>query len=211
MRITGQAEFFETWQSTKDWLLDNYSSGDAELDADLRMDRLTMRYNEGVQSFINRFETVLSDLSWNDPAICSAFRKKITVEILAKVQASHFNGLPQTFAAFKRAAQQAESQLKLGKRTLEDREEANHRNSQKKVRFASTEDKSGRGATSPFRERSNNIGASTTTTPPNSNPLGLKEEKLRRKELGLCTICASDKHWADKCPERLERAKNARP
>ena len=98
----------------------NYSVGDVKLDAELKMDRIHMRWNESVQDFINRFETLVMDLSWNDAAVCHEFRKKLTPEVLQRLhQAS--TELPETFAAFKRAAQQAESHIKIGKRTMEDR------------------------------------------------------------------------------------------
>lgn len=119
MRLSGQRGIFEDWETLQSWLLENYLVGDVKLDAELKMDRIRMRWNESVQDFINRFETLVTDLSWNDAAVCYAFRKKLTPEVLDRVHQASAE-LPDTFASFKRAAQQAESHIKIGKRTMED-------------------------------------------------------------------------------------------
>ena len=86
-----------------------------------------------------RFETITTDLSWNDSAICHAFRRKLTAKILDRVHQSR-SVLPDTFVGFKQAAQQAENHIKIGKRTLEDREDAEY-SRHKRFRFATDAEK----------------------------------------------------------------------
>ena len=181
MRLQGQRETFEDWERLQVWLLENYSVGDVQLDAELKMERIRMRWNESVQDFINRFETLATDLTWNDAAICHAFRRKLSAEILERIHQSR-SELPDTFTAFKKAAQAAESHIKIGKRTLEDREGWEQRG-QKKVRFAnsnrqplSNDTNQGQPQINPFRPTSPNSRKRADIT---------AEERKRRRNKGL--------------------------
>ena len=210
MRLSGQRDIFENWETLQGWLLENYSVGDVKLDAELKMDRIRMRWNESVQDFINRFETLVTDLSWNDAAVCHAFRKKLTPEILDRVHQASAE-LPDTFASFKRAVQQAESHIKIGKRTMEDREEWGR---QKRVRFTDQQGQQGTPQRLDFTRTGPPQGPQGGNPFPISSPNSSKmaditpEERKRRRDNKLCMCCAQPGHWRKTCPNE---PKNVRP
>ena len=111
---------------------------DASLKTNLKMKKLSMRRNERIQDFINRFETLLTNLIWNDFVICFNFRRKLTSEILTKIHNSHFNAWFSNFVAFKIVAQQIESHIKMRKRILKNRKDEDNREF-KRVRFMKEE------------------------------------------------------------------------
>ena len=74
-------EPFSQWTKLQAWLLNNYAPPDPELDAMLAMTQICMDAREGVQSFLNCFETIVADLSWNDSAIVATLHTKITPRI----------------------------------------------------------------------------------------------------------------------------------
>ena len=220
LRLSGDLEPFSSWERLQSWLLANYSLPDAGLEADLAMDKLQMKPRETIQSFINRFETIIADLEWNEPAVTAAFRRKLNTDISETVHFLRPAGWPRTFADFKQVAQQAENHIRIGKRTQDD-----HLTEPplKKLRFEIPRNRNERRRDerevrkpSPFRERANNIGA----TAPNSLPVSEEararsKEKRRRREQGQCINCGGTGHWADKCtvpcnlPERPTISKNA--
>lgn len=112
MRLSGHRGTFEDWDLLQAWLLENHSVGDVGLDAELKMERVRMSVNESVQDFINRFETIITDPSWNDAAVCHAFWRKLSADIVDRVQQSHLE-LPDTFVGFERVAQQAKNHFSI--------------------------------------------------------------------------------------------------
>ena len=121
LRLAEDVEPFSTWPKLQAWLLAHYSLPDAGLEADLAMDKLQMRPKEPVQSFINRFETIMADLEWNESALTAAFRRKLNNDISETIHFLQPVGWPKTLADFKQVAQQAENHLRIGKRHQEDR------------------------------------------------------------------------------------------
>ncbi|MCJ1436055.1 hypothetical protein MMC27_005433 [Xylographa pallens] len=195
LRMNGHLKgVFENWELTQEWLLDNYFSLSAGLDAELKMDKLRMYKKESVQDFINRFETVLSDLTWNDSATCAMFRKKLSGEVLDDILTAHSNGWPDTFVEMKKAAQKAENHLKITKRAREDREDHYNQGGSKRVRFQE-------GSKSPFTEA--NGKGFRPGSPNNRKVLSEEERKTRkhRRDNGLCMKCGKKNHWARDCPE----------
>ena len=63
-----------------------------------------MRKNELVQTFINHFETVITNLKWNEPTVCATFRKKLFSEVLDTTHLLSPLGYPQSFDQFKTLA-----------------------------------------------------------------------------------------------------------
>ncbi|MCJ1254169.1 hypothetical protein MMC24_001983, partial [Lignoscripta atroalba] len=121
LRLAGDVEPFSTWPKLQSWLLANYGLPDAGLEADLAMDKVQMRHKETVQSFINRFETIIADLEWNESAVTAAFRRKLNTDISKTIHFLRPTGWPKTFADFKQVAQQAENHIRIGMRNHEDR------------------------------------------------------------------------------------------
>ena len=81
MRLSGQREIFEDRETLQGWLLDRYSVEYVKLGAELNMYRIRMRWNEPVQDSIDRFETLVTKLSWNDAAVCHALLLYLTTAI----------------------------------------------------------------------------------------------------------------------------------
>ena len=73
----GLRAIFKKWDLIQEWLLENYFFTSTSLDVELKMEKLRMKYNNLMQKFINRFETLLADLSWNDAAVAAIFRRKL--------------------------------------------------------------------------------------------------------------------------------------
>ena len=115
LQLAGNNEAFEDWMKLQMWLLTNYAPADPELDATLELDKIYMRRNEAVQTFINCFETLITDLEWNEPAVCATFCKKLSVNILDTVQLLQPQGYLKLFSEFKTLAQQAEDFIKINK------------------------------------------------------------------------------------------------
>ena len=63
------------------WLLNNYAPLDPELEATLAMTHIFIEIWEPVQTFLNRFETIITDLTWNDVVIVAALCTKLTLKI----------------------------------------------------------------------------------------------------------------------------------
>ena len=105
LRLTRNSEAFQDWGKLQEWLLINYAPANPELDATLELDRIFMRKNELVQAFINRFETVITDLEWNEPTVCAVFKKKLSIKVLETVHLLSPSGYPQSFTQFKTLAQ----------------------------------------------------------------------------------------------------------
>ena len=192
LRLSGNTEPFETWINLKDWLVQNYAKPDPTLEATLEMEKIRMRWNESVQTFINRFETVCADLEWNDAAVCAAFRRKLTNDISEACHMLRPEGWPTTFAEFRSLAQRAENHLSIGKRSREDRPER----PSKRVRFGRNDRRQ------ELQERGQNVGGGNAATNPNDTPVNpaLKAERRARRERGECLACGEKGHFIAVCP-----------
>ena len=140
LRLTDFIELFSDWTKLQTWLLKNYEFTDTRLKIDLTINRLTMWNRETVQQFINRFESVIADLNWNELAVCAAFRKRLNQNIVDTIHLLHSNEWSTIFAHWKKLSQEAENHLKIEKRTREKREYF----SRKRVRFCHGHMASGR-------------------------------------------------------------------
>ncbi|OJD09367.1 hypothetical protein ACJ73_10374, partial [Blastomyces percursus] len=107
-----------SWEVLKVWLCDNYRETNTALTAELRMNSLRMQYSQRAIDFIADFETLAADLRWNDPAICSMFRTKLTAPILRQINQAYFNAWPATFADWKKAVITAESHIAMSKQLI---------------------------------------------------------------------------------------------
>ena len=165
LRINGHHAIFKDWSRMQEWLMDNYFTANSKVEAELKLSHLTMYSRESIQDFINHFETIMTDLAWDDTLTCFSFRSKLTPKVLDNILQSHLNGYPEDYPSMKQAAQQAENHLKLGKRAREDHEY----NAQKRVRFANSQTSSYQNRPrSPFQEKSNNAGFRTNNNSQNN-------------------------------------------
>ena len=213
LQLTGNSKAFQNWEKLQAWLLTNYTSANPELDATLELDRVTMRQNEPIQAFINHFETVVTDLEWNEPTVCAVFQKKLSLEVLDAVHLLSPAGYPKSFGQFKSLAQWAEDFIKIGKRSQADKDKDSHYSPQKKTRF--TEDYKNPGnresSRKPMTEWSHN---KWSTQPPHQETLTyderrVAEERRHWREMKACVNCGSMDHWAAKCtwPDKRLQAK----
>ena len=204
LRLTEDVEPFSTWLKLQSWLLANYSLPDADLKADLAMNKLQMRHKETVQSFINWFETIIAELKWNESAVTAAFRRKLNNEITEMIHFLQSAGWPKTFTEFKQVAQQAENHLHISKRQHEERL---NEPPPKWLRFNLLSNRNERRQDeweahkpSPFWERAVNLRMTASNSLPISEEVRARsKEKRHRREQRHCLNCGGPDHWADKC------------
>lgn len=101
------------WPVLKVWLKDNYGLANPEATAEANLDELVMRSGQTVLGFITEFEYTVADLKWNGAALCSAFRQRLHPRIMEKVNQDFFKPWPANLTAWKKAAQQAKSQIRM--------------------------------------------------------------------------------------------------
>ena len=89
LRLTENIRFFSNWQNLQLWLTINYDRQSAKLNVDLAMKKIKMREEKKVHDFINKFETIVANLKWNESAICSTFKKKLNKDIFDTVHLLH--------------------------------------------------------------------------------------------------------------------------
>ena len=195
LRLTGDIEPFTSWPRLQTWLKENYGPPDTRLEANLAMDRCQMKSREPIQEFINRFETIIADLDWNEPAVCASFRKKLSRDIVDTVHMLHPGGWPETFATFKRYAQEADNHLRIGKRAQEEHSSPPRA---ERIRFDQRDQRDRK----PFSDRQNNA-----ITPEEQ---ARRKERRRRRENNLCLDCGQAGHWTNdpKCNSPANLSKN---
>ena len=85
--------------------MNNYFMANSKVEAELKLSWLLMYARENVQDFTNHFETIITDLAWDDVSTCFSFQSKLTPEVLDGILQSHPNGFPESYPAMKWAAQ----------------------------------------------------------------------------------------------------------
>ena len=66
-----------------------------------------------MRKFVNEFEVLLNDITWDDEAVAAAFRLKLLTEILSCIVTGYFLKLSDSYAAYKEAALQTEFNMTL--------------------------------------------------------------------------------------------------
>lgn len=103
---TSQTRQYSLPAHSEAMLINNHRPPEPDLEAELAMDKMQCAQDSGVKVSSNEFETSRRS---NDLTPASAFRKRRTALSLSSVHNAHLNGMQGTFAALKRAAQQAGS------------------------------------------------------------------------------------------------------
>ena len=219
LRLADDVKPFSTWHKLQSWLLINYSLSDASLEADLTMNKLSMKHKETVQSFINRFETIVAELKWNELTVTAAFWRKLNTEISETIHFLQSADWLKIFADFKYITQQAENHLHISKRNQEDwQAELSAKWLQFDLLSNQNEchwDEWETHKLFSFCEWAVNLRTTAL------NSLSISEEvrahlkeKCHCRELRHCLNCEDSDHWADKCTslcnlsEELTASKN---
>ena len=66
-----------------------------------------------MREFVNEFEGLLNNITWDDRAITAAFQSKLPNHILNRIMTGYFSRMLDTYAEYKEAALQAESNIVL--------------------------------------------------------------------------------------------------
>ena len=187
LRLAEDIRFFSNWQNLQLWLTINYDRQSAKLNADLAMKKIKMKEEERMHDFINKFETIVADLNWNESAICSTFKKKLNRDILDTVHLLHSKDWSKTFAVFKTLTHDAENHLRIEKRAYEKvyNSSTSDYQKRKRVRFSSESEDSRR-----IRNKSK------VWSNRHQEDYAIKKERRRRKENNLCLNCDEKDHWA---------------
>ena len=204
LQLTEDVESFSTWERLQTWLMINYSISDVRLETDLVMNRIQMKLKKMVQSFINQFEIIVTDLNWNEPAVTAAFWRKLNADISEMIHFLRPADWSKTFTDFKQVTQQAENHLCIGKR---DQEDHPAESLSKQLRFELPQNWNERHwddceaqKPSSFWECAANISVTAL------NSLSVSEkaraqskEKRHCREQRMCLNCEGAGHWSDKC------------
>ena len=135
-----------------------------------------MKTKKRVHEFIIKFETIVTNLNWNESTVCSTFRKKLNKNILDTIHLLHSKDWSETFVAFKSLAQDAENYLRIEKKAYEDNYD--DMRVRKRVRFSESET---------YRANQNKVA--------HQKNYAMKRERRRRKENNLCLNCEEKEHW----------------
>ena len=73
------------WTLFRTWLQTFYGTRNPTVSAENAMMHLTYRNGQTMRIFVNEFEALLNDITWDDGAIATAFRSKLPSWILNRV------------------------------------------------------------------------------------------------------------------------------
>ena len=102
------------------WLLNNYTPLDSELEATLTITQVMMDPKETIQTFLNRFKTIIVDLTWNNTTVVTTLQIKLTPKLSKTIHLLRPHEWPKTFTNLKTVAQEADNYLRVSKRTHKD-------------------------------------------------------------------------------------------
>ena len=115
LRLVENTQSFSNWQSLQLWLTTNYDRQSAKLNANLVMKRIEMKSDEKMHDFINKFGTSVTNLNWNELAVCLTFRKKLNKDIFDTIHLLHSKNWSKTFATFKSLTQNVGNHFRIKK------------------------------------------------------------------------------------------------
>ena len=186
LRLAEDIRFFSNWQNLQLWLTINYDRQSAKLNVDLAMKKIEMKEKKRMHDFINRFETIVANLNWNESAICSTFRKKLNRDIFDTVHLLHSKDWSKTFAVFKTLTHDAESHLRIEKRVYEKvyNSSISDYQKRKRVRF-SNESEDSREIRDKSKIWSNR----------HQEDYAIKKERRRKRKNNFCLNCDEKDHW----------------
>ena len=136
-----------------------------------------MKKDERMHDFINRFETIVTNLNWNESTIYLIFRKKPNKNIFNTVYFLHSKNWSKIFVIFKTLTQNVENHLKIEKRIYDDEynDIINKDQERKRIRFSS-ESKNYRSRRNKFENWSNRLQQNYAV-------------KRKRRKIFFCLIC----------------------
>ena len=139
-----------------------------------------------MHDFIYRFETIVTNLKWNESAICSTFKKKLNKDIFDTVHLLHSKDWSKTFAVFKALTYNAESHLRIKKKAYEKvyNNSTNNYQKRKRIRFSNESED--------FRKNRNK---SKIWSNRHQKNYAIKKEWRRKKENNLSLNCDEKDHW----------------
>ena len=101
------------WNLFRNWLQMFYSIMNLTVSAENVMMQLLYCSEQTMREFINEFEALLNDITWDNEAIATAFRSKLPSWILTQIITDYFLKLSDLYTAYKEAALQAELNIAL--------------------------------------------------------------------------------------------------
>ena len=101
------------WALFRSWLQTFYRVINLTVSAENALIQLKYRNEQSMREFVNEFEALLNDITWDDGAVAAAFRSKLPAEILSCIVTEYFLKLSDSYAAYKKAALQAEFNIAL--------------------------------------------------------------------------------------------------
>ena len=185
-RLAEDIRFFSNWQNLQLWLTINYDRQSAKLNVDLAMKKIKMREEKKVHDFINKFETIVANLKWNESAICSTFKKKLNRDIFDTVHLLHSRDWSKTFAVFKALTHDAENHLRIEKRAYEKvyNNSTSDYQKRKRIRFSRKSEDS--------RKIRNKLKIWSNR---HQEDYAIKKERRKKRKNNFCLNCDEKNHW----------------
>ena len=101
-----------SWSLFRAWLQNFYRSMNLTVSAENIMMQL-MYCSQSMREFVNEFEMLLNDITWDDEMIAAAFRFKLPSDILSWIVTDYFLKLLKSYTVYKKTALQTEANIAL--------------------------------------------------------------------------------------------------
>ena len=216
-----EPEWYNNYSTFLQELRINFGPHDATGDAEAALAKLKMKDTARITQYIVEFNSIASQLDWNDGALRHHFYSGLPDRI--KDDVSRF-GKPPTLVGMRFAAQQADARYWERRTEIQRDQGSKHPNKSSSDNKQATSSNSTSTSSGPLSKKkkkgktensSNNAATSSSTsgTPSSSskpsedlskvldkNGKLTATEKQRRKENNLCLWCAKPGHMANACP-----------
>ena len=113
MKLHEMNSVITNWALFRSWLQTFYRVMNLTVNVKNALIQLKYRNEQSMCEFVNEFKALLNDIMWDDGAVAAAFRSKLSAEILSCIVTEYFLKLSDSYAAYKKAALQAEFNIVL--------------------------------------------------------------------------------------------------
>jgi hypothetical protein len=213
LELDEDPQWFDSWTLFKDELQAQFGEVNTEAAAERDIRLLNMKTNDQITMYITKFHTFANNLSWNDEALVSEFRRGLAGRIKDELQ--HVDRDDWTLRDLEARC------LRIDYRYWERQQEKSSDPSEPRVVAKTTTtiqqfENNHRSSRDPRRRQDRRPQRTTTSTTintsrTNDNALPLDQsghlkanERQRRIDNNLCPYCGG-KHTLDNCPKKTNR------
>jgi hypothetical protein len=204
--------WFDNWSLFKNELQSQFGEVNVEASAERNIRLLNMKHNDQITTYITKFHTYSNNLSWNDEALVSEFRRGLAGRIKDELQ--HIDHENWTLNDLEHRC------LKIDYRYWERQSEKWNETSDRRVVTESTttqktfssshkhpRDKRSGDRSTTYRETSSKPVNTDKPLPLDKSGHLTADERQRRIDHHLCSYCGG-KHELEKCPKKKDTRQN---